>query len=436
MSVFSRLSSLLPSFSRPFPSSTVPSSLLNPLLSLPASDLDPLPHILPPLEPLEPSQTNQTTVCPEPEKRTVRRVRPLMEERVWPTPAYVRSLPRLMEWRPSPKFLAKQITAEVRRILAVPAKPDFTLQTLSKSTPASTVPVDTPAAHDCAPQESPLTHPVVTEPTPAALELDPPTPDEASPAPSEAPPVSSEAPPTPIEAPPTPVVTPPAPDVDAPPAPDVDAAPAPVEGPPVLITPDDIFAHEPKVTVPVPRVTAPPVPLSRTIFTPPSTTSLEPPPVPPVSVPSPSPYYISRVPEFNKNADLHLWRFHFEILCGDLFDEEVEAWVPTVSPMIGQPVIVGLVEDRPVVWHSCAEWQCDLCSLTFEDETELRQHTTKNRHRNELSRQWKWRHLCGLCGVTTTGIKDFRRHCCSKKHRRCIKRHYYRRAAERLESCS
>ena len=126
---------------------------------------------------------------------------------------------------------------------------------------------------------------------------------------------------------------------------------------------------------------------------------------PPVSVPSPL-AYVTRLPEFNKDADLHHWRFHFDILCGDLFDDEMEAWTPTVSPMIGQPDVVGLVEDRPVVWHSCAEWKCDLCSLTFNDETELKQHTTINRNRNEHSRQWKWRHLCGLYGVTTTSFLE------------------------------
>ena len=234
-----------------------------------------------------------------------------MEECVWPTAAYVRSLPRLMEWRPTPKFSAKLITAEVQRILAVPPKSDFTQKTLTKSMPASTTTVDAPAAHDCAPQESALSHPVVTEPTPAALELDPPTPDEAPPASLEAPPASFEAPLTPIEAPPTPVETPPAP---------VDAAPAHVEGPLVLLAPDDIlappgFAHEPKVTAHEPQVTVP-VPS-------------------PVTMPS---------PVFNRDASLHLANFHFEILTGCQFDEQIEARVPAVPSTVA-PVIMGFVED-------------------------------------------------------------------------------------------
>ena len=46
---------------------------------------------------------------------------PLMEKRVRPTPAYVASLPRLMEWQPSPSFAAKLYAFGLRRVLKSPS---------------------------------------------------------------------------------------------------------------------------------------------------------------------------------------------------------------------------------------------------------------------------------------------------------------------------
>ena len=144
-------------------------------------------------------------------------------------------------------------------------------------------------------------------------------------------------------------------------------------------------------------------------------------PVPsPVSLPSPVPV---PSPVFNRDAPLHLANFHFEILTGCQFDEQIDARIPAV-PSTATPVITGFVEDHPIVWHSCEEFICDLCNLTFPDKMEQKDHNKTDRHRDELFRQLKWRHTCGLCDVTVTSLRDFRIHALSKKHGRNIKKHY------------
>ena len=209
-----RFSSGLPiPLSLPVPSSACQcTSLLNPLLFLSSSALVSLAHLLSPLENLQPPKVRQRT-------HLTRKIRPLMEERVWPTPAFLRSLPRLMDMdcRPSLQFSAKLITAEVRRINAANVTHDLTQPAPTK--PASVV-----------------TEPVVTEPGVPVTGSDTPismTPESATVAPEPA----SQEPGTPVSRSGTPILMPPGPTTVTPPF-----SPKPVArelATPTSVTPDE-----------------------------------------------------------------------------------------------------------------------------------------------------------------------------------------------------
>ena len=358
---------------------------------------------------------------------------PLMAAPVRPTPAYVASLPRLMEWKPSPSFAAKLYAYGLRRVLK--SRSCRQRRTVKDQTHANKR-IECTQIVSVQDSQLPISEIAVTHTQKIALSK------------NEVPAVNSALPLKPSQViflslafvlttlifveliifrppsyvlvlmnifvlfsnilshttttpkTPTNTVTP-----DVPPPSETEVHPAysnsTQDSTSCNDTPDQSHPTTTIPDVPSPIANNHETTTAAEIFS----TTTEPFIPPPPKTPNPA---LLEMIEFS--------RIQFDNLHCDMWCDIVEQYPPVKDKPL--KATVNIVKGHPVVWHSCQRHYCSLCNEDLEDYTKRSEHYISKEHKDEIVRQDKFHHKCALCLITTTSLPTFRTHINSKKHSR------------------